>query len=116
MKNEPFTDWSPSSQRVAPLNQQGCPPLVQALITYDQLQRRRYHVPAHAGVNLLPAEWDLVRDPYRYDLSELEGLDVLSEPFESLRESQDQVAELFGVAHSYFLVNGASVGLMAAML
>lgn len=115
MKNEPSTVWSPSSPQAAPLSN-GAPPLVQALTTYDHLQRRRYHVPAHAGFNLLPPEWDLVRDPYRYDLSELEGLDVLSEPFESILEAQAQVAELFGVAQSYFLINGASVGLMAALL
>jgi arginine decarboxylase len=115
MKNEPSTVWSPSSPQAAPLNN-GTPPLVQALITYDHLQRRRYHVPAHAGFNLLPPELDLVRDPYRYDLSELEGLDVLSEPFESILEAQAQVASLFGVAQSYFLINGASVGLMTALL
>lgn len=119
MKNEPCTAWSPSSLRPAPprsSSQLGTPPLVQALIEYDQLQRRRFHVPAHAGLNLLPPEWDLVQQPYRYDLSELEGLDVLSEPFESIQESQTRIAEIFGVVHSFMLVNGASVGLTAAML
>jgi len=117
MKNEPSTVWNPSSPQALLLNpEEGAPPLVQALKDYDQLQRRRYHVPAHAGLNLLPEAWDLVREPYRYDLSELEGLDVLSEPTESIREAQAQIAKIFGVEHSYFLVNGASVGLTAALL
>jgi arginine/lysine/ornithine decarboxylase len=73
-------------------------------------------VPAHAGFSLWPADWDLLRDPYRYDLTELDGLDVLSEPSGCIQEAQAQAARLFGVSHSYFLVNGASVGLMAAML
>lgn len=92
------------------------PPLIEALKTYDEHQRRRFHVPAHAGFNLLPSDWDLARDPYRYDLTELEGLDVLSEPSECLADAQAAVAEIFNVPHSFFLVNGASVGLMAAML
>ena len=130
MKNEPSTVWNPSSPLALPPscetgphspetsgNGRGTPPpLVQALIEYNHLQRRRYHVPAHAGLNLLPPAWDLALDPYRYDLSELDGLDVLSEPADTLLEAQAQVAQLFGVAHSYFLINGASVGLMAALI
>jgi arginine decarboxylase len=118
MKSEPSTVWSLSSPQLPalPSMEGGAPPLTQALIDYQNQQRRRYHVPAHAGLSLLPPAWDLVRDPYRYDLSELEGLDVLSEPFESILEAQTRIAELFGVAHSYLLINGASVGLTAAML
>ena len=73
-------------------------------------------MPAHAGQSLLLAGQDLLQDPYRYDLTELEGLDVLSEPSECLLEAQVEVAGRFGVDYSYFLVNGASVGLIAALL
>ncbi len=123
MKNEPSTVWNPSSPQAALPSPEtggdGCgptPPLVQALIEYNHLQRRRYHVPAHAGFKLLPAAWDLPLDPYCYDLTELDGLDVLSEPTEALLAAQTQVAQLFDVAHTFFLINGASVGLMAALL
>lgn len=92
------------------------PPLIQAITEYDTWQRRRFHMPAHAGFSPVPEAWDLLRDPYRYDLTELEGLDVLSEPTDSIRESQERLAGLYGAAHSFMLVNGASVGLMAAML
>lgn len=92
------------------------PPLVKALVDYDRLQRRRFHVPSHAGLNLLPPTWDVISNPYRFDLTEVEGLDVLSEPSECLADAQASIAALFGVTHSFFLVNGASVGLMAAML
>jgi arginine decarboxylase len=113
MKSAPSTGWSPSPPRPqARFN----PPLIQALLNYDQHQRRRFHVPAHAGSRLLPPDWDLLCDPYRYDLTEVEGLDVLSEPTECLADSQAAIAGLLDVAHSFFLVNGASVGLMAAML
>lgn len=92
------------------------PPLVQALKDYDRLRRRRFHVPAHAGQNFLVADPDVLNEPYRYDLTELDGLDVLSEPSGCIQKAQERAAKVFGVAHSYFLVNGASVGLMAAML
>lgn len=92
-------------------------PLVAAIEQYLNLERRRFHVPAHSGFSPLPQGLDLVRrDPFRYDLTEVEGLDVLSEPAGCLLEAQRRAAGLYGVAHSYFLVNGASVGLMAAML
>ncbi|WP_373533542.1 aminotransferase class I/II-fold pyridoxal phosphate-dependent enzyme [Vampirovibrio sp.] len=89
-------------------------PLVEALIRYDRHDRRRFHVPAHAGQNL--SGFNLLADPFRYDLTELDGLDVLSEPSGPIAETQALMAEVFGVAHSFMLINGASVGLMAAML
>lgn len=91
-------------------------PLVEALKTYDRHDRRRFHVPAHAGQNLYAGAVDILSDPFRYDLTELDGLDVLSEPVGVIQEAQARIADLFGVAHSFMLVNGASVGLMAAML
>lgn len=93
---------------------QGLPPLGQALRFYDRHERRRFHVPAHAG--RFSGGADLFTNPYRYDLTELDGLDVLSEPSGCLRDAQEQVAELFGAAHGFFLVNGATVGLLAALL
>ncbi len=91
-------------------------PLVEALKHYDRHDRRRFHVPAHAGQSLLGDGAELLGDPFRYDLTELDGLDVLSEPSGVIGSAQARMAELFGVAHSFMLVNGASVGLMAAML
>lgn len=91
-------------------------PLVEALKTYDRHDRRRFHVPAHAGQNLCEPTFSLLDEPFRFDLTELDGLDVLSEPSGAIAEAQARIAQLFGVAHSFMLVNGASVGLMAAML
>ncbi|MDD9899134.1 MAG: hypothetical protein OXU45_09080 [Candidatus Melainabacteria bacterium] len=63
-----------------------------------------FHSPAHAG-KLNPR-----------DLSELDGLDDLQAPKEVLKDCQEQVAEIFGAKQSWFLVNGASVGMQAACL
>lgn len=113
MKNAPSTDLSP--WQPLPANSSFTPPLIDALIAYNH-QRKRFHVPAHAGNSLLPPGWDLLRAPYQYDLTELDGLDVLSEPSGCLLEAQARIAELYGASLSYFLVNGASAGLQAAIL
>ena len=90
-------------------------PLADALRHYPTLGRERFHVPGHAGRGLFDVP-GLTPDAFAHDLSEVEGLDVLSEPEGCIAEAQARAARLFGVAHSFFLVNGASVGLQAAML
>jgi arginine/lysine/ornithine decarboxylase len=92
------------------------PPLAQALHHYDSHGRHRFHVPAHAGHGERLGASSLLSDPYRYDLTELDGLDVLSDPEGCLADSQASIATIFKVAHSFLLVNGATVGIEAALL
>ncbi len=63
-----------------------------------------FHSPAHCGTQSAN------------DLSELSGLDDLQYPNEIIKESQDFVAKLFGAQKSFYLINGASAGMQAAML
>lgn len=96
-------------------------PLIEAMQAYEALGRKRFHVPGHAGRDLFQGFLGrpvpgLTEETYRYDQTEVEGLDVLSEPSECLMEAQSAAAEAFRVANSYFLVNGSTAGLMAAML
>lgn len=63
-----------------------------------------FHSPAHAG-KLNPR-----------DLTELDGLDDLQNPQEVLKYSQEQVAQIFGAARSYFSVGGASLAMQAACM
>lgn len=88
-------------------------PLCQALDKVVAQRRLRCHVPFHAGTS--PSGL-FGEDLWRYDLTELPGLDVLNAPTETLKASQEAVAELFRAAHSFYLVNGATVGLHAALL
>ncbi len=96
-------------------------PLIKAMLDYEALGRRRFTVPGHAGQPLIVSPplapfSGLPAAAFQYDQTEVEGLDVLSEPDGCLQEAQQAAAEAVGVAHSYFLVNGSTVGLMAAML
>lgn len=53
---------------------------------------------------------------FNIDFTEVPGLDDLHAPEEAIAEAQKLAAECFGAKHTYFLVNGASVGIMAAIL
>ncbi len=89
-------------------------PIVQALIDYQRLNRCRFHIPGHSGKELsfIPG---FSKEVYAYDLTEVEGLDVLSEPEDCILQSQQRAAQLFGVRESFYLVNGSSLGLQAAL-
>lgn len=90
-------------------------PVVKALQSYPKLNRKRFHVPGHSGREIFSVP-GLSPETYCHDLTELEGMDVLSEPSGCIAEAQRLTAERFGVRDSFFLVNGSSVGLQAAML
>jgi len=51
----------------------------------------------------------------KLDLTEIPGLDNLHAPAGVLKEAQELAAEAFGSKKSYFLVNGSTVGLHAAI-
>lgn len=51
----------------------------------------------------------------KLDLTEIPGLDNLHAPAYVLKEAQDMAARAFGAKSTYFLVNGSTVGLHAAI-
>ncbi len=51
----------------------------------------------------------------KLDLTEIPGLDNLHAPAGVLKEAQELAARAFGAKNSYFLVNGSTVGLHAAI-
>lgn len=96
-------------------------PINQAITHYQTLERIRFHVPGHSGVypfNLTKQSPSAsIAEPfYKADLTELEGMDVLSEPAGCIAESQALIATLYDVKASFYLLNGATIGLQAAML
>lgn len=53
--------------------------------------------------------------PYGIDITEIGGFDDLHEPTGCLRELQKTAAELFGSRYAFALVNGSTVGILAAV-
>ncbi len=53
--------------------------------------------------------------PYDLDATEVEGLDDLHHARGMLKDAMDRAAGLYGAARSYYLVNGATCGILAAV-
>lgn len=93
-------------------------PLAEALISYLDKQNRPFHMPGHKQGAGLPRElvelWGA--EVFRYDLTELPGLDDLHAPREAILKAQEAAARCFGAEETWFLVNGSTVGIQAAVL
>ncbi len=59
---------------------------------------------------------DWIRDAFSLDVTEFEETDDLQNPQGILQEAQEQVARIYGAKASFFLTNGSSLGLEAAIL
>ncbi|MEM6501750.1 MAG: aminotransferase class V-fold PLP-dependent enzyme [Cyanobacteria bacterium P01_C01_bin.89] len=90
-------------------------PLAAAVFEKVRSLKGRFHVPGHQGVGLEPlgSRWGTA---FLDDLTELEGLDNLAVPTAAIAEAQRLAAKTFGADRSWFLVNGSTVGLQAALL
>ncbi len=53
--------------------------------------------------------------PFEIDYTEVDGLDDLNEPEEMFRESMDKAKAFYGTKETYYLVNGSTSGIMAAI-
>lgn len=77
-----------------------------------------FHMPGHKGRALYQtygysAFLDGIPD---WDITEIPGADNLFQTEGILEETQQQYAALYGVDHSYLLINGSSGGIIAAIL
>ncbi len=68
-----------------------------------------FHMPGHKRQPL-----DEV-NPYAIDITEIEGFDNLHHAAGILKEAQERAAHLYRAKQSYYLVNGSTCGLLAAI-
>lgn len=87
-------------------------PLVDALVKFAQKRPQSLHVPGHKNglISQLPTE---IKQALQFDYTELSGLDDLHHPEEAILKAQQLLAKVYGAKHSYFLVNGSTVGNLA---
>ncbi len=92
-------------------------PLLSRLLDSAARPAAPFHTPGHHGLGVaasLRAVWgDAI---FAADLPELPELDNLFAPEEVIAESQALAAEAFGSDRTFFLVNGSTAGVMAAIL
>jgi len=92
-------------------------PLYSALLKHAKDDPLSLHVPGHKnGAVFLKEAKHLYKDILHIDVTELTGLDDLHHPQDVILKAQQLTANLYGVRHSYFLVNGSTVGNLAMIL
>jgi lysine decarboxylase len=92
-------------------------PLFDAVTNFVSKNPTPFFIPAHKmGRGIDPRWLDFAGENiFKMDLSEVNGLDDLHEARGAISEAQDLAADAFGADHSYFLINGTSCGIVAAI-
>lgn len=70
-----------------------------------------FHMPGHKR-NVLSSDGKL---PFEMDITEITGFDNLHHAEEIIRQSENELAELYGVRESFFSVNGSTAALLSAV-
>ena len=83
--------------------------LYQQLISYGESDVYPFHMPGHKR-RVLPFP-----NPYTIDITEIDGFDNLHHAEGLIREAEERAAKLYGADRSYYLVNGSTCGLLAAI-
>ncbi|MFM7363401.1 MAG: aminotransferase class I/II-fold pyridoxal phosphate-dependent enzyme [Cuspidothrix sp.] len=93
-------------------------PLIDALKACTKRPHAPFYTPGHKrGVGISPILIDLIgKDVFRADLTELAELDNLFTPQNVILAAQELAAEAFGAEKTWFLVNGSTCGIEAAIL
>ncbi|MFV0465817.1 MAG: aminotransferase class I/II-fold pyridoxal phosphate-dependent enzyme [Lachnospiraceae bacterium] len=76
---------------------------------YQENGRYPFHMPGHKRHSLD------IGDPYRIDITEIEGSDSLHHASGILLDAQQRAAELYGSEKSFYLINGSTGGILAAI-
>lgn len=94
------------------------PPLVRGLTAHVEQHNLGFHMPGHHQGRAAWAPWrELLGEAvFSLDLTELPGLDNIQDPQGIIRSAAAEAAAFFGAAETHLLVNGASAGILAALL
>lgn len=85
-------------------------PLYESINEYLQRSKIKLHMPGHKGLE------EEIEISWQRDLSEVPGLDNYHQPGSSLKEAQELLSELYQTEKSFFLVNGASSGIIITLM
>lgn len=92
-------------------------PLFDALYKHAKQQPLSFHVPGHKnGQVFLQKGKPYYQDILSIDVTELTGLDDLHSPEGSILEAENLLADAYNTRHSFFLVNGSTVGNLTMIL
>ena len=92
--------------------------LFEQLTEYANSGYYPFHMPGHKRNLELIHEMQKrykALDLYGIDITEIDGFDNLHHAETILKEAQDRAAQLYGAKKSYYLVNGSTCGILAAV-
>lgn len=91
--------------------------LLSRILEHNSRRKASFHMPGHKGrMQFLNDQTTELLTAFDIDTTELEGLDDLTYPVESIREIEKRLAEAYKVSDSFISLGGASHGLIAAIL
>jgi arginine decarboxylase len=90
-------------------------PLIDAILACVRRQNAAFHTPGHKGRSTAPLSALVGGQAFAADLPELPELDNLFAPQGVIQTAQALAAEAFGAEHTWFLANGSTSGIMAAI-
>lgn len=79
------------------------------LENYAKSDMYPFHMPGHKRKNIG------IMNPYSYDITEIDGFDVLGCSSGILKEAQQRAANLYKSKDSFYLVNGSTGGILAGI-
>ncbi|QNM04510.1 aminotransferase class I/II-fold pyridoxal phosphate-dependent enzyme [Qiania dongpingensis] len=85
--------------------------LYDKLVSYGKTDACPFHMPGHKR----DGKTFRFENPFSFDITEIDGFDNLHHPEGILKEAMEQAALTYGAEKSYFLVNGSSGGILAAI-
>lgn len=86
--------------------------LIQRLRDYNATDYYPFHMPGHKRNPELGKEYE---NPFEIDITEIHGFDNLHHPEGILKRSMEWAADVYGADRTYYLINGSSCGLLAAI-
>ena len=93
-------------------------PLFDALVSLAESRKVSFHTPGHKSGKGISTRFKKFVGPkiFSIDLTTLDEVDCLQKPVGVIKEAQELAAEAYGADHSFFLINGTTVGNHAMVL
>ena len=100
------------------MNPQLKTPLFDTLLDHAKRKVTSFHTPGHKNGQSIDKRLKSFtgRNAYYFDVTVFPEVDSLHDPTGPIKKAQELMAQAYGVEHSFFLVNGSSVGNLAMFL
>ncbi len=85
--------------------------IIDMLKEHNQKEKVSFHMPGHNKGRAFTGSI-FASAPFIYDTTELCGTDALVQPQGAILEAENRIASVYGAAHSFFLVNGSTGGIL----